>query len=304
MRIYESLERFESLHSPYTSMELRGNTISAYLVRSLTLARPSEWRGAFETWLGEKFDHKPSADTPIMVSIRNPMFEWPMSYETPNFINAFGQLLRIQDDVRELAATVLYELTQVLARNNTIIHPTSGITRNLFYGALLRTDSEATHSDRLGYDAQARHYLSHAASNGLTAIYVSGGSQEEVERMTITAQADFGMDVTTKEQLLQGADLGKLQSMTLDQRGLVDYEVMLKSSLLGGIDMSSSAVNIAMRRHGLLEDTWDAMGPRKLNLKMEEGEQVGHSNFTISDGLSDIIHDPKNPHFMVLGMWP
>jgi len=59
---------------------------------------------------------------------------------------------------------------------------------------------------------------------------------------------------TSKLQLLHGDDLELLQSLSWDQQGLVDFLVMLKSSSFAGIEQSSFAWNIALKRHILSQD--------------------------------------------------
>ena len=69
------------------------------------------------------------------------------------------------------------------------------------------------------------------------------------------------MEVTTKNILLEGKGFEKereeLSQMTWDQQGLVDYEVMLRASRLGGTWESSFGWNLAMRRHVAMgRGTW------------------------------------------------
>lgn len=82
--------------------------------------------------------------------------------------------------------------------------------------------------------------------------------------------------------LLTGSELSILGNMTWDQQGLVDYEVLLKSLVFGGMDGSMLALNIGVRRHLLSNETYSG-GPDFLS--DEEG-------MTISDELSKVFGGP------------
>jgi len=124
-------------------------------------------------------------------------------------------------------------------------------------------------------------------------MYVTSGS-----RLAATFKEDAKLKnimVVTKEDLLTGKDLAELNAMTWDQRGLVDYEVLLRSSQFAGIQLSSFAWNIALRRHTLsrqrYRDAWDT--------NVKDGEKL-----SMKDEYSRLLGQKHGEEFFVESMWP
>lgn len=57
-----------------------------------------------------------------------------------DFANSFGQFLTFRRDVRRLAATVLYELSQKFSLD---LDPSQAVNKNGFLGLHLRTSADA-----------------------------------------------------------------------------------------------------------------------------------------------------------------
>jgi hypothetical protein len=93
------------------------------------------------------------------------------------------------------------------------------------------------------------------------------------------------MAVVTKHDLFHGKDLRRLERLTFDQQGQVDFLVMLRASRFAGIGHSSFSWNVALRRH---EAT--GMG-RRMTLE--------NSNKVLDDGLSIIMGYEDNPDIKV-----
>ena len=62
----------------------------------------------------------------------------------------------------------------------------------------------------------------------------------------------------SKSDLLFDNDLRELENLLWDQRGLVDFEILLRATQFGGYARSSFSQNIAFRRrfHSQVEDPW------------------------------------------------
>ena len=111
-----------------------------------------------------------------------------------------------------------------------------------------------------GYDMQAGAYLAQATLHNLSTIYVASGNVPDILRFRSDAALQ-NCTVVAKEDLLSGADLDGLRRLTWDQQALVDFEVLSKSSQFGGIEQSSFAWKIAIKRH-LLSKTESVRGLR------------------------------------------
>jgi len=157
--------------------------------------------------------------------------------------------LRFREDVRRLAATVLYAMD---TNHDINVDPMAGIQPGKFYGAHLRTAIDAMAAGWTNYANQSANYLSSAVAHNLPLIYLACGNEGDIERFTDSA-GNKSIAVTTKNELLFGLgfkdELAEMQALTWDQQGLVDYEVLLRSSVFGGTWESSFGWNIAMRRH-------------------------------------------------------
>jgi hypothetical protein len=221
---------------------------------------PSNWVAAFNKRLNKSHPAKFSESKPVLISLHTPLLQWPIDYDDPTFIATFGRIFRFREDVRRLAATVLYAMDK---KYQLGIDPKApGIQDGKFYGAHLRTAVDAASAEWTPYAIQSNHYLSHAAHNHLPLIYVASGSPPNIMRLSEeAANNSFPMEVTMKSMLLEGKGYEKerneMSRLTWDQQGLVDYEVMLRASRFGGTWESSFGWNLAMRRHVAMgRGTW------------------------------------------------
>jgi hypothetical protein len=227
-----------------------------------SIAEPEKWRDTFDSHIALR-GLAPSAAEPLLVNLGCPLFQWPMVYETREFKKAFGRILQFRHDVRELAAEVLYELSRQFFLD---LDPSEGLFKDSFFGAHLRTAKDAAAVSWPGYEVQSRLFLDQAIEKKLSVIYVSSGSSSDMSRFQDDAQ-HRGIKVTNKAMLLKEKSLETLQSLTWDQQGIVDFEVLLKASDFGGISRSSFSWNVAMRRNVLSNLTTDPRyrGPQSMN---------------------------------------
>lgn len=188
-----------------------------------------QWRPVFDTWLAAQ----PNKGNPVAIELTTPLLNFPIKYNTRAFSDNFGRILQFPLAQRRLAATALYALRM---KYSVPVGPWK-ITPNAFFGAHLRVAADAKKAGWTGYDEQAKFLLGVAEAAGLSILYVTSESTLAATFKEDAKQKNFM--VVTKEDLLTGKDLAELNDMTWDQRGLVDYEVLLRSSQFAGIQLSS-----------------------------------------------------------------
>jgi hypothetical protein len=247
MTVYSDINDLYMYPSTANPIDLSPQGLTTEFVHGTVLAHPEQWRNSFDSWLHLQAPTF-NAAMPVLIKLATPLLQFPITYDTPALANQFGRILRFREDCRRLASTILYNMSQKFGLE---LKSDTQVTPGKFYGAHLRTASDAIKAGWMGYEEQAKNYLDHALFTNLTTIYVTSGSPSDIARFKTQATAQIGANVTTKHELLSQEDAAALNSLTWDQQGLVDYEVLLRSSAFGGIDQSSFAWNIAMRRHVL-----------------------------------------------------
>jgi len=286
--------------------------LSTSFIAETVLANPANWSIAFKSYLNASHPQPFSADKPVLVQLHNPLLQFPLSYDDPKFVANFGKILRFREDVRRLAGAVLYALS---TKHSLSIPPTSSILLSKFYGAHLRTAADAQAAGWTPYSIQSANYLSGASHLNLSTIYLTSGNEEDVGRFAERA-ANISISVETKESLLGGEppreilredgkvvmgsrkgvkgferEWNELQALTLDQQGLVDYEVLLRASAFGGTWETSFSWNVAMRRHVVAGGgSWTTFKGTKRSL-----------DWHISDLSEELLEDAKGEWRMLKG---
>lgn len=205
--------------------------------RHLDMFRPK-----FNGWLKSK--RVPTPEAPVSVRFKwATFFEWPIHRDGPEFANTFGDLLRIRQDIKELAAITLSEMEKF-----TGVTPQPPKLAAPYLGVHLRTESDA-----LGFwpsfDEQSDGYLATGKNRKLQHAYLACGDATQADRFRAKAGEKSKMLVATKLDLLKGADLTRLTDLSWDQQALVDFLVLTKSAHFTGCSFSSFAMNIAFKRH-------------------------------------------------------
>ncbi|CAK4033265.1 Hypothetical predicted protein [Lecanosticta acicola] len=212
----------------------------------------------------------------------------------------FGQMVRLRPDVRRLAAVAVQNLA---LRFGLDIDPGHAIPRHAFYGAHLRTEADAGGAGWLddanaNFSAQTDAYIEQSLKHKLRVMYVATGDESELALFREKASKHKpAINITSKYDLLPAREAAELKGLTWDQRALVDYEVLKRSSIFGGFVKSSFSYNVAMARNQWLEDqAW-----------MADPWYAQHTETGVSfdDGLSRILgrdgwHEGRIPR----GMWP
>jgi len=282
MKLYDSVNDLYSFPSTSPPVILNPGDLAAEFINDRILANPSEWRPAFDNFLKDNTPHGLSSTAPVRVQIHNVLLLFPIAYDTDAFTRNFGRLFRFRSDVRRLAASALYSLSTNLSPD---LRANSGITSKAYMGAHLRTASDAAKAGWPGYEVQAAAYLSQAAAHDLNVIYVASGSAPDIARF----RSDAGVQnrtVVTKEDLLRGEELEELRALSWDQQALVDFEVLSRSSSFGGIEESSFAWMVAVKRH----------------LRSEMVEMEGVEGRAWEDELS-VLYGEGGMGYFRLAMW-
>lgn len=117
-----------------------------------------------------------------------------------------------------------------------------------FLGVHLRTEADALPFWPT-YAEQEEAYIGKAAELGLTAGYVASGNLTDAHKFATAARAELGMTLVSKDDLLEGADLEELHSLSWDQQGLVDYIVLTGAEYFTGNSRSSFSISVTKKRH-------------------------------------------------------
>ncbi|KAF4548788.1 Hypothetical protein D9617_25g061180 [Elsinoe fawcettii] len=206
----------------------------------------------FYTWLLTK-DLSLPPTSPTLVNLGRTLWDGPDTYSLPPRLRRdFGSLLRLPPPIRRLAASTTFSLAQQFSLD---LAPSLPFYHSSFLGAHLRTEPDAvkagfTSSGAFAnFSAQTDAYLSQAHDAGLGVIYAASGSPKDLAAFKKKAWDGYRVNVTDKTSLLAGTAEGEeLGNLSWDQRGLVDWEVLMRCSQFGGFVKSSFAFNIAVTR--------------------------------------------------------
>ncbi|KAI5927845.1 hypothetical protein F4810DRAFT_706581 [Camillea tinctor] len=228
---------------------------------------------AFRGWVAEKEKEKPGE--PVVVRFTwGVLWDWPVVRDGPEVAATFGGLLRFRADVIELADGIVERLRReaMAAAKN---HPWwwwggGGRGRRAgtgaYLGVHLRTEEDAL-SRWPDYAAQSEGYFQEAEKQGFRGgiAYLASGSESETSRFAAEARERLKLEVRSKYDLVDGAKLDQLKTLTWDQQALVDFVVLLHSDYFVGVSPSSFSINVALKRHlqkeGLYTRPWKVGGP-------------------------------------------
>ena len=200
------------------------------------------FRAKFHHWLKTK--RWPTAEEPVTIRLKwATFFEWPIYRDGPEFATTFGDILRIREDIKDLAAIALAEMSRFVG-----VEPNPTKLEAPFLGVHLRTESDA-----LGFwpsfDEQSDGYLEQGKKRGIQYAYLACGDAKEAKRFADKAYNRTQLHVTTKLDLLKGENRKRLDDLSWDQQALVDFLMLEKSAHFTGCSFSSFTMNIAFKRH-------------------------------------------------------
>lgn len=212
------------------------------------------------------FSQPPSPTTPRLFRMvdkdRRPalpvMWAWPVHRDGAEFANTFGTLLKFNprlmrlgkralEGMHEFSRTIGDEEEDLVRRGNR--DKDDDNREGKFLGVHLRSEIDAEKFWPT-YAEQREAYLRKAAEKNLTSVaYVACGDAGQIARFGRDAQAKLGMTVVSKTDVLAGADLAELESLTWDQQAIVDFIVLAGSDYFVGNSRSSFSIFLAQRRH-------------------------------------------------------
>jgi hypothetical protein len=189
------------------------------------------------------------------------------------------------------------------SKHNIRVDPRDAIPRAAFYGAHLRTEADARNAGWLNepnsnFSAQTDAYIAQALKHNLHTIYVASGNATDLALFKAKAAAHRPpLNVTSKFELLPRNEAAALRELSWDQQALVDYAVLQRCSIFGGVVKSSFSYRIAITRNQWLEDQGRVSDPWFVM-----HEEVG---VAFDDGISRILgrdgwHELRIPR----GTWP
>jgi hypothetical protein len=276
-------------------------------VATTVIESVASWHLAFHAWLNTTAPSY-SASQPVLVAFSFQLLRFPLDFDDAYFVATFGRLFRFREDIRRLAATVLYSM-------NTKYHldldvNKQGVEAGKYYGAHLRTAGDAAAVGWPNYTTQAENYLSAAQAANLTLIYLTSGNPKDTERFSSSA-ANLSISVATKTLLLSEPgfedEKKQMEELSWDQQGGIDYEVLLRSSFFGGMFESSFSWNAALRRHVVVGGgRWQSIGAGKQGVEIEMGGNGEDGTESFRDPLS-VIFGPVNLGIrwqFPLALWP
>ncbi|KAJ5046533.1 uncharacterized protein L3040_003776 [Drepanopeziza brunnea f. sp. 'multigermtubi'] len=215
------------------------------------------FRRKIDAWAVE-FKNVPSVERPVTLRFKwATFFEWPIMRDGPEFAATFGDLLRINKDIQELATFTIREMAKFTGEDP------DGKSPPKYLGVHLRTESDA-----LGFwpnfEQQSTGYIKKAEEHKMKYAYLASGNITEGHRLGELAAEKIGLKTTTKMDLLTGDRLKQLTDLSWDQQALVDFLVLQKSTHFTGCSFSSFAMNIAIKRHlmtdGIFSRAWKSPG--------------------------------------------
>ena len=257
MRVHASLDALYDVPGLLDPLRIRAEDLGQELANGSVIVKPHEWAAHLQ----QRIDLKAPADkrggVPLRVHIESAAHNsWPVAADPPAVAANFGRILRVRQDCRRLAGAVLFQLAQQFGLR---IDPRKGYQPSAggdaaaddsdsFAGVHLRTEADG--GDKFPpYTTQAANYLNYLVMARAPVAYLAtGATAKDVTAFTERAR-DFNVTVVSKRDLLpEGAERAALDSLTVDQRALVDYEVMLRAGLVLGTSEGQFDWNLALRR--------------------------------------------------------
>ncbi|KAI1756476.1 hypothetical protein F4782DRAFT_537607 [Xylaria castorea] len=255
--------------------------------------------GAFRQWVRDAAAdlglRPPSWENPMLVRLAwGVLWDWPIFRDGPELAATFGGLLRIREDILELADRVVWAVKELTAPGAE--SGSGGHKRNThagrFLGIHLRTEEDAL-SQWPTYENQSKGYLHKAEKQGFGGgvAYLASGSEKETRKFSEDARTHLNLKVKSKYDLVQGQELERLKSLSWDQQALVDFAVLLQSDYFVGVSPSSFSINVVLKRHLQKEGLYTR--PWKVGASDKRSWLVGRYFSYWDDWL-----------FMFDGMWP
>jgi hypothetical protein len=251
---------------------------------------------AFRNWINStiaelKLQPPNWDDNPMLIRLSwGVLWDWPVFRDGPELAASFGGLLRIREDILDIADAVVRAMRKLAVSSSSSSSLSSEVKKEetdgngsensnktvakrdtppphdhgAFLGIHLRTEEDAL-SQWPTYEMQSQGYFAKAEELGFSTngmAYLASGSEKEAQKFSQDAaqQPNLQLIVKSKYDLVHGKELDKLKSLSWDQQALVDFAVLLQSDYFMGVSPSSFSINIALKRHlqkdGLYTRPW------------------------------------------------
>ncbi|KAK3393605.1 hypothetical protein B0H63DRAFT_516785 [Podospora didyma] len=246
MKIYKSLDDLYDVPAVHKAHPISLQAVGAHLINGSVIESTSILGEQIKNFT-EKAVPKEKWTTPIRFHL--PITNWAFrtANETESFAQSFGRILRPREDARRLSAAVLFSLHKEFGLN---LDPRKGVKADSYVGIHLRTEPDAGNLFPT-YENQAAYLLDYATISKVPVAFVATGASEQNITSFAARAKDFNVTVVLKKNLLRDQELDLFNTLTFDQRALVDYEIMLRAGLVAGPSESSFAWNLALRRKGI-----------------------------------------------------
>ncbi|KAH7364746.1 hypothetical protein BKA65DRAFT_491971 [Rhexocercosporidium sp. MPI-PUGE-AT-0058] len=257
-------------HMEQTSSNRRRSLLPESLfpnVPASGIEQPDEWRERLSMWIEKYMAIEPEAE-PVIIDLEQSFLHYPIYSDGSSLAHSFGDILKFRPDIRRLATTVLKGIahshdaedgtaTQTFDISSPIINPS-------FMGVHLATENPLAERHEVDityshYQTQAAAYIEQATMSKIPILYVTSGNLQEVHRLAKEAK-EWNVEVTHKEDVLQGKQADALAKLRWDQRALVDYLVLLKGQEFAGIGHSSFSWNVMVKRHQIGDGASASLG--------------------------------------------
>ncbi|KAK0108553.1 hypothetical protein ONS95_003351 [Cadophora gregata] len=231
------------------------------------IEQPEEWRDRLNIWIEKYMAPEPAAE-PVIVDLDQSFLHYPIYSDGQTLAHTFGDILKFRPDIRRLATMVLKGIAHSHDQEAGIAVQTFDISSPIlnpsFLGVHLGTENPLAERHEVDimyshFDAQAAAYIEQATTSKIPIMYVASGNLPEVNKLAKEAK-EWNVEVTHKEDVLQGKDAAALAKLTWDQRALVDYLVLLKGQEFAGVGHSSFSWNLYLRRHQIGDGVSASLG--------------------------------------------
>jgi len=243
MKVYKSLDDLYDVPEALNALQFNIGDTNNDWVNGTVMAAPERWHQSFHRFINGKVPIKDRTN-PFRVHLQRTQWTWQVAGDRHSVASSFGRMLRVRPDARRLAASALFTLRSRFRLN---LDPRRRYHPESFVGIHLRTE-ENVDDKYPDYSSQAAHYLDYILESESEVAFLATGATKDNVTALVNRAKDFNITVVTKLDILDEEEQAVLGELTWDQRGLVDYEIMLRAGLMAGVSASAFAWDLAMRR--------------------------------------------------------
>lgn len=246
MKVYHSIDDLYDVPSVMNAQNINLRTFNIHIRNRTVISDTSELSQNAKTYV-DTVSPPENRTRPVRFHLAVTNWAFPVSDDGPVVERTFARLIRAREDARRLSAVALYNLHK---RYGLELDTARGPMNRTVVGVHLKTEISSDWSIPK-FDKQAQYLLAYIKASGASIVFLSTGAHEpDVSKFSAMAR-DLNATVVLKTDLLEGSDLEELNSLTYDQRSLVDHEIMLRVGLVAGSAQSAFDWDLALRRANL-----------------------------------------------------